>query len=483
VAEQSYGRRFEQLAAADPDRTALVCEDQRWSRREFDRRANGLARVYAEHGLQAGDRATVALSNGLEFFAACLAIWRLGAVPNPISARLPRAERDAIIARAEPRLLIGVDDPGTTARPCIPGDFETPADVSDAPLPDQIAPHERAMASGGSSGAPKLIVAANRAVYHADFASAVFKAKRAVLIPGPLDHAAPWSSAWQALLAGCSVVVMPRFEPEQVLRLVEAHRIDRMTLVPTMLHRIWRLPEDTRKRYDVSSLEFVMTGGAPCPQWLMRAFIEWLGPDVMHEAFGPSERIGGTCITGHEGLEHPGSGGTPVGGARLKILDAAGQVCPPNVMGEIYMMPAGGPGSTYRYVGAQPRQTADGWESVGDMGYLDSDGYLYLGDRKSDMILCAGRNIYPAEIEAALDAHPAVLSSAVIGLPDDDLGQRIHAIVEVESDEEISPDVLRRHLEGRLVPYKVPRSFEVVDETLRNAAGKLRRSALRAARV
>jgi bile acid-coenzyme A ligase len=241
------------------------------------------------------------------------------------------------------------------------------------------------------------------------------------------------------------------------------------------------LPAEERQAFDVSSLEFVMTGGAPCPAWLMRNWIDWLGADVMHEAFGPSERIGGTFITGREWLEHPGSVGTPVGGAKIKILDDDGHEAPAGTMGEIYMMPAGGPGSTYQYVGAQAQTTDDGWESVGDMGYLDADGYLYLGDRRSDMILSAGRNIYPAEIEAVLDAFVGVASSAIIGLPDDDLGQAIHAIIECANDLELA--ALRDHVASNLVHYKIPSTFEFVRERLRDDAGKLRRAALRKART
>ena len=230
-----------------------------------------------------------------------------------------------------------------------------------------------------------------------------------------------------------------------------------------------------------------MTGGAPCPEWLMRAWIDWLGADVMHEAFGPSERIGGTFITGREWLLHPGSVGRPAAGSRLRILDPEGGELPPGEVGEIHLMPAGGPGSTYRYVGADPDRKPDGWESMGDMGWLDADGYLYLADRKGDMILTGGRNVYPAEVEAAIEEHPAVRSCAVIGLPDEELGQVLHAIVETageaEPDAGVPTDELRAHVAERLVSYKVPRSFELVDEPLRDDAGKLRRSALREARL
>ena len=481
LAKQSYGARLADLAAAEPDHIAIICDEGRLTRGELDRRANRLARAFAQRGLGPGDRATITLPNSLEFFTTCLAVWRLGAVPNPVSNRLAPPERAAIIARAQPALIIGSESEDQSAIPCIPAGFEPDAGIPDAALPDRISPNERAMASGGSTGLPKLIVAANPGVYDADFASAVFKAKRAVLVPGPLYHAAPWSSAWQALFAGCTVVAMRRFDPRRTLELVETHGIDRMGLVPTMMHRIWQLPAEERERYDVSSLEFVMTGGAPCPAWLMRAWIDWLGPDVMHEAFGPSERIGGTFITGHEWLEHPGSVGTPVGGAKIKILDDDGNELPPGEMGEIYMMPAGGPGSTYRYVGADAQPDREGWESVGDMGYLDRDGYLFLGDRRSDMILSGGRNIYPAEIEAALDSFAGVQSSAVIGLPDEDLGQSIHAILECTTD--LDAEALRTHVAERLTHYKVPRSFEFVRQRLRDDAGKLRRAALRSARI
>jgi bile acid-coenzyme A ligase len=257
-----------------------------------------------------------------------------------------------------------------------------------------------------------------------------------------------------------------------------------MTVVPTMMQRIWRLPAEQRASVNVSSLAFVMTGSAPCPAWLMRAWIEWLGPEVMHEAFGPSERTGGTFITGTEWLEHPGSVGKPSAGARLRILDDNGRDLPPGEMGEIHVMPPGGTGSTYRYVGATAKVTPDGWESVGDMGYFDADGYLYLGDRRSDMVLCGGRNIYPAEVEAAIDALPGVRSSAVIGLPDDDLGERLHAIVDVGSEmSDLTEAVIRRHLREQLVHYKIPATIEIVTTLLRDDAGKMRRPALRAARL
>tara|TARA_R110002072_G_scaffold110785_4_gene238723 strand:+ start:9553 stop:11064 length:1512 start_codon:yes stop_codon:yes gene_type:complete len=482
-----YGSVMTALAAEAPDQVALVCDGPdtsvQVSRSELEAWSNRLARAYAERGLSSGDFATIALPNGAEFFAACLAIWKLGAVPNPISHRLPYAERATIVERANPSLVIGVEQGTYTGRCCVPAGFSV-AGYSAEALPEQISIHERAMASGGSTGLPKLIVASNPAVYDPQRASALFKGRSAVLVPGPLYHGAPFSAAFGGLFCGCTVVVMRRFDALRSLQLIEHHHVDRMTVVPTMLLRIWRLPAQQRESVDVSSLEFVLTGSAPCPAWLMRTWIDWLGPEVMHEAFGPSERMGGTFISGTEWLKHPGSVGKPAAGAQLKILDDDGRELPPGEMGEIYMLPAGGPGSTYHYVGATSRLTEDGWESVGDMGYFDNDGYLYLGDRRSDMVLCGGRNIYPAEIEAAIDSLPGVRSCAVIGLPDDDLGQRLHAIVDIGAQSnELEESHIRDHLADQLVHYKVPASIEIVTTLLRDDAGKMRRSTLRAVRM
>ena len=482
MARISYGRVVSQLAEREPRAVAFVCGEESITRGALEGRANRLARAYAARGVAEGDFVTIGLPNGIELLVACLAVWKLGAVPNPLASRLPGPERAAIVERANPALLVGVPPEEAGGRPSLPADFEPDAALSDAALPDRTAPHERALASGGSTGRPKLIVAMNPASYDPEAPSRIFATRRAVLVPGPIYHAVPFSAAWQGLFGGARVVVMPRFDAAQCLELIERHGIDRVCFVPTMMLRISRLPEHERLARDLSCLEFVMTGGAPCPAWLMQAWIDWLGPDVMREAFGPSERIGGTFISGREWLERPGSVGRAFLGAQLKILDPdSGQELPPGEMGEIYMLPAGGPGSTYRYVGAEARATADGWESVGDMGWLDDHGYLYLGDRRTDMILCGGRNVYPAEIEAAIDAHPAVLSSAVIGLPDDDLGQRIHAIVERRPD--VAEIDLGAHLAEQLVSYKIPRSFEFVDHPLRDDAGKVRRSALREARL
>jgi bile acid-coenzyme A ligase len=476
-----YGRVFTQLALGDPNRVAVVCDDETVTRGELERRSNRMARAYAERGVAQGDLVTVGVPNGLEFIVACAAAWKLGAVPNPLSPRLALPEHTAILELARPALVIGFDDM-EHAYAAVPGDFEPDEGLDDAPLPDAVAPHERVLASGGSTGRPKLILVAGTAEHDPEAPATLLAPRGCVLVPGPLYHAAPFGSLTQALLAGETVVLMRRFDASQCLELIERHRVDQILFVPTMMQRIWRLPEAERLGRDVTSLRIVFSGSASCPPWLMRAFIDWLGPDVMHELYGGTERIGGTIITGREWLEHPGSVGRPMRGAEVYIVDPeTGKELPPGEIGEIYMLPAGGQGSTYRYIGAEARATSQGWESVGDMGHLDADGYLYIADRRTDLILCGGRNIYPAQVEAAIDLHPAVVSSAVIGLPDDDLGQRVHAIV--QTAEPVDEDALRRHVAEQVIHYAVPRSFEFVDQPLRDDAGKVRRFALRAERM
>jgi bile acid-coenzyme A ligase len=469
------------MTKRDPGAVAIIHEERAVARQELESRSNRLARAFADCGVVANDLVTVALPNGVEFFEACLAAWKLGATPNPVSSRLPASERRAIVATADPALVVGAEAVDLAGRACLPPGFEPDASLSDAPLEDRTPECARAMTSGGSTGVPKVIVDRTPATTDPEQAENRMKVGGCVLVPGPLYHAGPFITAWQALLCGGRAVVQTRFDALESLALIERHRVDWVLFVPTMMQRIWRLPADERERFDVSSLETVMCSGAPSPAWLKRAWIGWLGPEKIYEAYGGSERIGGTQISGTEWLAHPGSVGRPTGARKLKVLDADGCELPAGEVGEVYMMPPGGQGSTYRYLGADAQATDDGWETLGDLGYLDEDGYLYLVERKTDMIGCGGANVYPAEVEAAIDAHPGVRSSAVVGLPDEDLGQRIHAIVDAPGD--VAEDELRAHLLEQLARNKIPRSFEFVDAPLRDDAGKVRRSALREARI
>ena len=477
----SYGRALAWLAAEAPERLAAICGAQSITRGELERLSNRLARAYQALGVGVGTRVTIALPNSLEFLVSCMAAWKLGASPQPISARLPAREREAIVALSEPALVVGVAPGEYPQFASVPAGFAPDAALSEAELPNVVPPSVRTMTSGGSTGRPKLIVDLTPALADPESAENFMRVRGSALAPGPLYHAGPFIVAWQCILSGGTLVLMERFDAEQALALVAAHRVDWVLFVPTMMQRIARLSAASRNKHDVSSLRRVMCSGAPSPQWLKRFWIEWLGPEKIYEAYGGTERIAGTVISGAEWLEHPGSVGKPAPGRMLRAQRPDGAPCAPGEIGEIYMKPASGQGTTYRYIGATPTATADGWETLGDIGWFDADGYLFLADRKTDMILVGGSNVYPAEVEAAIDAHPRVRSSAVFGLPDDDLGNRVHALVDAPTG--VTGLELRAHLGGLLVAYKIPHSFEFVSEPLRDDAGKVRRSALREARL
>ena len=474
----SIGRALAWHAEQEPDRASVRDSGRSLTRRELDLASNRLARAYADLGVGPDDLVTVGLPNGVEHYVACAAIWKLGATPQPVSARLPPAELAALVELADPPLLVGVDLPG---RRSVPAGFDA-LSYDDAPLPDRWARSWKAPTSGGSTGRPKLILSGTPALVDPTVAAVPYMPRDGVqLVPGPLYHNGPFIYSMRGLLSGQSLVVMERFDAERVLQLVEEHRVTWMLLVPTMMQRIWRLPTQVREAYDLSSLESVLHLGAPCGPELKRAWIDWLGPERVYEVYAGTESQGVTVIRGDEWLQRPGSVGRPALGTAFRVLDPDGRDVPPGTVGEVFMMPPDGPGTTYSYRGAQPR-SVDGWESLGDLGRLDADGYLYLADRSADLILSGGANVYPAEVEAALDTHPAVRSSAVIGLPDDDLGERVHAVVDV-ADAEVDPAELVAHVARQLVRYKVPRTVELVREPLRDDAGKVRRSALRAQRL
>jgi bile acid-coenzyme A ligase len=477
------GAAVTMLADAGPDRPAVIHEGAVLTRRELDERANRLAREYERLGVGQDSFVTIGLPNGSEFITACLACWKLGATPQPVSHRIPRPELEQMVGLAAPALVVGLEAPG---RRWLPVGHAPGPELPAGPIqPARVAAAYKAPTSGGSTGRPKLIVSGSPSVIDGLLLVAQcyqMLPGRPHLVTGPLYHNGPFSAAFGALFTGGTLVIMTRFDALRFLELVERHRVDHAYLVPTMMSRIWKLPPEERGRFDLSSLRVAYHLAAPCPPWLKEAWIEWLGPERVWELYGGTEQQVTTVISGVEWLAHRGSVGRPfLGMGSIRVLDVDGREMRPGEVGEVYLRRAEGNPPTYRYVGASPRVTPDGWESLGDMGYLDQDGYLYLTDRLKDMILAGGANVYPAEVEAALDAHPRVRSSCVIGLPDDDLGERVHAIVQADGD--VSPEELRAWVAGRLAPYKVPRGFELTDEPLRDDAGKMRRSALREERV
>lgn len=479
----SIGEGFAALAAADPDRPAVSCGEVTVTRAELEARTNRLARAFEKLGVTPDSFVTIGLPNGIEFIEATLAAWKVGATPQPISDRIPSVERQAIIELATPSLLVGVDPSDAGGHPSVPAGYQPDSNESTDPLEPRIARSLKAPTSGGSTGRPKLIVSGSPATHFDATVPSLFSRMTpdgVHLLTGPLHHNGPFYFSMAALLTGSHVVVMPRFDAERALALIEEHHVDWMYAVPTMMQRIWRLPEAVRTRYDVSSLNAVLHLAAPCPAWLKREWIDWLGPAKILELYAGTEGQVATFLDGAEWLEHPGSVGRPLFG-ELQIRDAGDAVQVPGEIGAVWMRAPSTSPKSYRYIGAEARADADGWETLGDIGWLDEDGFLYLSDRDTDMILVGGSNVYPAEIEAALSEHPAVADSCVIGLPDDNLGNVPHALVNLSAP--ATDDELVAHLRERLAPYKLPRSIERVDERIRDDAGKVRRSGLRAARL
>lgn len=467
-------------AAQDPDRPAVTFDDVTVSYAELDRRANRKARQIAALGVSEGDVVTLAVPNGICFYETIFAVWKLGAIPNNASSSLPQAELKAIVELANSRLIVGEEKARIEGWNFLAVGTEPDADISSDPLPSKVSSCYKIATSGGSTGRPKLIVDRKPSLYDPSVPAVGQNHGEAMLNVGPLYHNTPFTTSTHCLFTGGHVVEIGRFDPLRALQLIERHKVNFVSFVPTMMNRIWRLPAEQREAFDLSSLRVVWHMASACPEWLKQAWIDWLGAERIVEVYGGTELFGLTMIDGHEWLAHRGSVGRPAPGYRMRIMDEQGRECAPGEIGEVYFLPDKGANSTYYYIGADPKALGE-WQTYGDLGHVDEEGYLYIADRRTDLILSGGANIFPAEVEAALDQHPDVGSSIVVGLPDADLGQRVHAIVQLSEDaaERIDGDALRAFLTDRLVRYKIPRTFEFTTENLRDDAGKARRTKLR----
>jgi len=300
------------------------------------------------------------------------------------------------------------------------------------------------------------------------------------LHPAPLYHSAPSSYAVQVGLHGELLVLEERFDAERALALIERHRLTHAYLVPTMYVRLLRLPEETKRRYDLSSMGFVASTGSPCPAEVKRAMIDWWGP-VFNESYAASELGYVTSISSAEALRKPGAAGRAVGQAKIRILDERGRELPRGEVGLIYARQPAYPDFVYNN-NSQARRAIerDGLLCLGDMGFLDDEGYLYVCDRASDMVISGGVNIYPAEIEAALAMMPGVRDCAVFGIPDEEFGESLAAAVQMEPGFALRAEDVRRFLQERIADYKVPRSVTFQDELPREESGKIFKRRLRA---
>lgn len=300
-----------------------------------------------------------------------------------------------------------------------------------------------------------------------------------ILMNGPMYHSAPNSYGMLAFRHGCTIVLEPRFDPEDLLQLTERHKVTHMHMVPTMFVRLLRLPDDVKSRYDLSSLQFVVHGAAPCPIPVKRAMIEWWGP-VVHEYFGSTETGIPIWHSAQEALAKPGTVGRAIEGGVVKIFGPNGEFCGVNEIGEIFMRQTAIPDFDYhRKTGAREEAGREGLISVGDVGYLDEDGYLFLCDRKRDMVISGGVNIYPAEIENTLIGMDGVRDCAVFGIPDDEFGERLMACVEQDTGVSLTPKDVQDYLRKRLANFKVPKDIKFLDELPREASGKIFKRKLR----
>jgi bile acid-coenzyme A ligase len=448
---------------------------------ELAERVQRRAHALAEAGIGQDDIVALALPNSNTVYEFTFALWKLGATPMPVSAKLPAAELHGVLQAAEAKWVVTAQ-PGITAQGVLPPDFGA-HHLNAAPMTSRTARHWKVMTSGGSTGRPKVIVD-HQSSRMPIRDGVLFLPKDGVMLnPAPLYHNFPFALTHMAMMGGASVVGMEKFDAETALKLIERWQVQWVNLVPTMMDRMARLPADVRSRYDLSSLETVWHTAAPIPPWLKEQWIDWIGPERIWEMYGGSEGFCTTQLNGTEWLAHRGSVGRSVIG-EVTIRGEDGAMLPAGEVGEIYMRGPADAKPTYHYVGADSRRLPDGFESFGDFGWLDEDGYLYIADRRTDLILTGGANVYPAEVEAALMEHPRVQTAVVIGLPDEQLGAVPHAIILPEPDGPAPSEAeLREFASERLVRYKTPRSYEFTDQPLRDEAGKVRRNRLRADRI
>ena len=488
AAEQpvSYGRRTQDLAEQRGDEEALVFAprdgpDQRYTWSEFETRTRQVAGLLQDRGLEPGDTLAIGIPNSPEHVFAAHAAWKLGACALPLRSDLPAWERERLIEVARPRLTVGNWE--DSARPDLSqGDLEGTVGAVARVLADRVSDPATAIASSGSTGSPKLIVRPGRGERVVGSVEGPIQRQardglRTELVPAPLYHTNGFYLMQSAIFNGDRVLLMDRFEPARVLALIERYSVVAVTMVPTMLLRVARCPEF--ETADLSSLQSVITGGSSCPEWLARRWIERVGPPHFFVSYGSTEGVGFALIDGENWLEHPGSVGRATE-CEILVLDEELAPCPVGEVGEIYMRRGDTDQPSFQYVGADPaRSTRDGFTSVGDLGWLDAEGYLFIADRRVDMIVSGGANVFPAEVEAALLEHADVADVAVIGLPDSEWGHRVHAVVQVRAGGgDLSPEALLLHCRERLASYKRPKSLELVEKLPRTEAGKLNRAAL-----
>jgi long-chain acyl-CoA synthetase len=481
-------------------------------------RAACAATGLGEIGVGKGDAVAVVLRNDFAFFEASFAAQRLGAYCVPVNWHGKTPEIAYVLNDCGAKTVVAHADLLREVAPAIAPEVPlfvvpTPPEIATAygiagdlctPPPEVLQwedlmtcfPPVGEAAAGaissmiytsGTTGNPKgvrrLDMGPETAQLFAEGVRDIFgMAQERVfrtVITGPLYHSAPNAYGLYAVGMGGLVVLQPRFEAEELLRLIEQYRITHLHMVPTMFVRLLRLPEDVKRKYDLSSLEWVVHGAAPCPVEVKRAMIEWWGP-VIYEYYGATETGIATVHASDEALLKPGTVGRPRPGSTVRIYDADARVLPAGEVGEIYLWVGGFPDFTYHGLDDKRREVGrEGLVTLGDVGYLDEDGYLFLCDRARDMVISGGVNIYPAEIEMALLAMPGVQDCAVFGIPDEEFGEKLCAHIEPDPKAQLSATEVANFLRGRLADFKIPRVIEFATALPREDSGKIIKRKLR----
>ena len=485
-------------------------------RATLNTRAARIASGFAALGVEPGAVVATVLRNDLAFFEVVYATRAAGAHLVPINWHFTAEEVGYILRDSGARVLVVHTDLLDPLVAAVPANVTvlavpTPPEIVEAyGLADPVARTPRAcdwnawfeslseepvdastsggtmLYTSGTTGRPKGVrrwpMTDEEAAHHQATISFAFglRAGLRAVMTGPLYHSAPLGYSMASLAHGADLVLTPRFDAHDFLALVESRRITHAHVVPTMMVRMLRLPESVREGYDLSSLECLAHGAAPCPVEIKRRMIEWLGP-VVREYYGSTEASLSAAVDSTEWLKRPGTVGRAVPGARIEIYDEDGRRLGPGEIGEIYTVCASTPEFTYHNRDAERAEIErDGLFTAGDVGYLDEAGYLFICDRKRDMIISGGVNIYPAEIEAALLDHGDVKDCGVFGIPDLEYGESVAAAVECEPGRRPSATDLQSFLRDRIARYKVPRTITFHASLPRLDNGKLYKHALRA---
>jgi long-chain acyl-CoA synthetase len=492
-------------ARVAPDRLAVVSPFGDRTFAELNANANRLVRALRTRGIGAGDALVLVLANRPEFAEVMAACQRMGVRVTPANWHLTAGELAYIVADSDAAVVVGDARFASAVAPASDGapirlavggsidGFDAYADaLAEHPGDDITDPvlGRTMLYTSGTTGRPKGVdrpAAAAAAV--TALATAVAGATRydattdVHLCTGPLYHAAPLAFSLLGPLAyGVTVVLMDGWDAEETLRLVERHGVTHTHMVPTMFHRLLALPDDVKGRYDVSSMRVVLHGAAPCPVPVKQALIEWLGP-VVYEYYAATEG-GGTFVGPEEWLKKPGTVGRPVGEEMIRILDPVDDTdLGPDAIGTVYLRaPAEGRFRYYKDDAKTASSYRGDYFTLGDHGYLDADGYLFLTGRSAELIISGGVNIYPAEVDAVLLMHPAVADAGTIGIPDDEWGEVVHSVVELKEGVASSAELAQELViwcQDHLAHYKCPRAVDFVDELPRHDNGKLYRRKLR----